>query len=259
MKDKELVAVITGAGRLGGIGAATAERLAQQGYHLVLNCINSADEIERVAQKCRAHSVKVEVYIGDLTQESICRELAQFTLNTFGRIDVLVNALGYSKTTPTDRLDLIDAEIFEQTFKINTLAPFLVAKAFHSMLRESDQAVIVNISSTSGLTGKSSSLPYSVAKGGLNTLTLVLAQAMSPEVRVNAVCPSFVDSSWYRDREPAKLDAIRKSIAENNLLHRVLVPDDVAKVIMSIIDNPAMTGELIKIDAGAHIGKGNPR
>jgi len=261
MGNKEQVAVITGAGHLNGIGAATAERLARHGYHLVLNCMHSHAEMEEVAEKCRTHSVTVISYVGDLTQETACRELAELTQKTLGRADVVVNCLGYSKSIPLDRLDLVDAALFEYTFKVNTLAPFLVAQAFQSMLREAGNGVIVNVSSTAGLTGKSSSLPYGVAKGALNTLTLALAQAMSPEVRVNAVCPSFVDSSWWRDRitDPVKLDSLKKNMRENNLLQRILMPDDVARVILSIIDNPAMTGELIKIDAGAFIGKANPR
>ncbi|MFN7097064.1 MAG: SDR family NAD(P)-dependent oxidoreductase [Gammaproteobacteria bacterium] len=255
------VAVITGAGRHGGVGAAIAKQLAQSGCNLVLNCLNSRDEIQQIANDCSKHAVDVIVHVGDLTQEPVCQELAQLTQAKFGKANIVVNCLGFSKAIPTERLDLVTPELFEKTFNVNTLAPFLVAKAFHQLLKESGNGVLINVSSTAGFTGKSSSLPYAVAKGALNTLTLALAQALSPEIRVNAVCPSFIDSSWWRDKFPdqTKYENLKQNIRENNLLRRILEPNDVALAILSVIGNPAMTGELIKLDAGAHIGKANPR
>lgn len=261
MDIKGQVAVITGAGRQGGVGAATAKRLAATGCRLILNCLNSQDEIQQVAADCRHHGVDVLIHIGDLTNESVCQELAQLTQEKFGKADIVVNCLGFSKSIPTERVDLVTTELFEKTLQVNTIAPFLIAKAFHQLLKESGQGVLVNVSSTAGLTGKSSSLPYAVAKGALNTLTLALAQAFSPEIRVNAVCPSFIDSSWWRDKfaDQTKYENLKQGISDSNLLGRVLEPKDVAAVIISIIENPSMTGELIKLDAGAHIGKANPR
>jgi 3-oxoacyl-[acyl-carrier protein] reductase len=258
---KGQVAVITGAGRVGGVGSAVAKQLAQRGCHLVLNCLNSHDEIKQVAAECNQYSVDVITYVGDLTQESSCQALAEMTQAKFGKANIVVNCLGFSKAIPTERLDLITPELFEKTFQVNTLAPFFVAKAFQQLLKESGNGVLINVSSTAGFTGKSSSLPYAVAKGALNTLTLALAQAFSPEIRVNAVCPSFIDSSWWRDKfsDQAKYESLKQTMRDNNLLRRVLEPNDVARVIISVIDNPAMTGELIKIDAGTHIGKANPR
>lgn len=261
MDMKGQVAIITGAGRLGGVGAATARQLAQRGCHLLLNCLSSQDEIQQLADECRKHLVEVIIHMGDLTEEAMCHELAEVTQAKFGKANIIVNCLGFSQAVPIERLDLITSELFEKTFQVNTLAPFFVAKAFQQLLKESGNGVLINVSSTSGFTGKSTSLPYAVTKGALNTLTLALAQALSPEVRVNAVCPSFIDSSWWRDKFPdqAKYESLKQNMRDNNLLRRVLEPTDVARAIVSVIDNPAMTGELIKIDAGTHIGKANPR
>lgn len=261
MNIKGQVAIITGAGRQGGVGAAVAKLLSQQGCNLVLNCLNNETEIQQVAQDCRQYSVDVITHVGDLTQESMCQELAQLAKSKFGKVNIVVNCLGFSKAIPTERLDLITPELFEKTFQVNTLAPFLIAKAFQQLLKESGNGVLINVSSTAGFTGKSSSLPYAVAKGALNTLTLTLAQALSPEIRVNAVCPSFIDSSWWRDKFPdqAKYESLKQSMKDSNLLRRVLEPKDVALSILCTINNPVMTGELIKLDAGMSLGKANPR
>ena len=259
--DNARVAVITGAGRLKGVGAATARLLAQRQINLVLNCLHESDEIHQIAQECRAFGIETEIYVADLTQEAHCIELAHFTQKKFNRVDSLINCIGYSQPIAFDRIDLVETALFEKVFQINTLAPFMLAKAFHSALKASDDGVLINISSTAGLTGKSSSIPYSVAKGALNTLTLSLAQALSPHVRVNAVCPSFIDSSWWRDTFPdkEKYEALKASAAARNLLHKALTPENVAIAILSIMDNSAMTGELIRLDAGAHIGIGNTK
>lgn len=146
---------------------------------------------------------------------------------------------------------------------MNVTAPYLLCRAFHSLLRASGDGVIVNVSSAAGITGKGSSIAYAAAKGAENnTLTLALAQALSPEVRVNAVYPSFIDSSWWEEKFAGKEDNYKplvNNMQKSNLLNRVLRPSDVADTILSIVKNPVMTGELIRLDAGAHIGRANPR
>lgn len=137
-----------------------------------------------------------------------------------------------------------------------------MAQAFQKMLRQSGNGTIVNVSSAAGISGKGSSIAYAAAKGGENTLTIALAQALSPEIRVNAVCPSFIDSSWWEEayfEKEDKYKALIQCMQDSNLLKRVLKPQDVAQTIMTIINNPVMTGELIRLDAGTHIGKANPR
>ena len=129
-------------------------------------------------------------------------------------------------------------------------------------MQASGDGALVNVSSAAGISGKGSSIAYAVAKGAENTLTLSLAQALSPEVRVNAVCPSFIDSSWWDEayqNKQEKYQGLISSMQQSNLLQKVLTPEDVANTILSIIQNPVMTGELIRLDAGMHIGKANKR
>ncbi|PIZ03673.1 MAG: oxidoreductase [Gammaproteobacteria bacterium CG_4_10_14_0_8_um_filter_38_16] len=256
------VAVLTGSGRVNGVGAATAELLAKQGCHVLINCIKNEQQAQQVVKKCAEFDVDAELFIGDVSNSAVCHEMANFVKNKWGRADIVVNCVGTTKGASYERLDQLTESDFSKMFLVNATAPFLVAQAFQSLLKQSGDGVIVNISSAAGITGKGSSIAYAAAKGAENTLTLALSQALSPEVRVNAVCPSFIDSSWweesYKDKQD-KYDALVNSMKESNLLNRVLKPADVAQTILSIIHNPVMTGELIRLNAGAHVGKANPR
>ena len=259
---KNAVAILSGAGRRNGVGAATAKLLAKEGCHILINCLKNAQQAKDIVDDCKNEGVEAELFIGDATKSASCHQMSELVKSKWGRADILVNCLGVTKGAPYEKLDRLDENDFNKIFAVNATAPYLMSQAFQSMLRESGDGVIVNVSSAAGITGKGSSIAYAAAKGAENTLTLALAQALSPEVRVNAVCPSFIDSSWWEETFHGKNDqykALVKSMQDNNLLRKVLRPSDVAYTILSIIHNPVMTGELIRLDAGAHIGKANPR
>lgn len=262
MPLKNAVAILTGAGRTKGVGAATAKKLAAQGCSILINCLKSKEQAELLVGECKAFGVDAALYIGDVTQTEVCKGMAAFVNDKWGRADILVNCAGATKPAPYESLEKLTAEDFSHLFAVNATAPFLMAQAFQPLLQASGDAVIINVSSAAGISGKGSSIAYAVAKGAENTLTLSLAQALSPEVRVNAVCPSFIDSSWwdnaYKDR-PEKYKGLIASMQQSNLLRKVLTPDDVANTIIDLINNRMMTGELIRLDAGMHIGKANKR
>jgi 3-oxoacyl-[acyl-carrier protein] reductase len=258
MLGKGAVAILTGAGRLRGVGAATARLLATRGCHLILNCLKNVDQAEQVAAECRTHGIEVEVMQGDLSQAPSCATLAKLAEKRFGKVDILVNCLGATKSASYEKLDALSAEDFARLFAINATAPYLITQALQPLLMKSDRAAIVNVSSAAGITGKGSSIAYAAAKGAENTLTLALAQALAPHVRVNVICPSFIDSSWWEEAYAGKEEKyamLLKTMRENNVLGKVLTPEDVAKAIVSVIDNPAITGEIIRLDCGAHLGK----
>ncbi len=262
MSLKGSVAVLTGSGRVHGIGAATARMLADQGCHVLINTLKSQEEADLVAFECRQKGVEAEVFMGDVSHPEICHSMAEWVKNKWGRADILVNCLGATKSASYEKLNQLTSEDFGKLFSVNATSIYLMAQAFQDLLKASGNGVMINITSAAGITGKGSSIAYAAAKGAANTLTLALAQALSPEVRVNAVCPSFVDSSWWEESFAGKADkyqSLVNSIRENNLLNKVLKPMDVAQMIISMIQNPLMTGELIRMDGGAHVGKANAR
>lgn len=262
MFGKGCVAVITGAGRLNGVGAATAKMLANQGCHILLNTNKNEEQARSVLEKCQQYGVETELFLGDLTKSDNCSDLASLAYDKWGRTDIIVNSLGATKGAPYEKLEKLTEQDFQHMFAVNAIAPYLVAQSFQPLLRDAGNAAMVNVSSAAGISGKGSSIAYAAAKGAENTLTLSLAQALSPEVRVNAVCPSFIDSSWWEEKfqgKEAQYEKLVSSMQNSNLLNKVLKPNDVAQMIISVINNPVMSGEIIRMDAGAHVGKANAR
>ena len=129
-------------------------------------------------------------------------------------------------------------------------------RACAPMLRAARGAV-VNVSSSSALDGTGSSPAYSASKAALNNLTINLARALAPQVRVNAVCPGFVETDWHiRGLGRERFDAVRQTVAQVTALQSTLSPDDVAESIVWMLGQPKMTGQHVLVDAGRQVGGG---
>jgi 3-oxoacyl-[acyl-carrier protein] reductase len=121
---------------------------------------------------------------------------------------------------------------------------------------KASKGCIVNVSSIAGTQGIGSSVPYIASKGAINSLTLYLARTLAPEVRVNAVCPGMVTSRWFRDGLGQEgFDKIKQGYEARTPLGRACTPEDVAEAIVWLVDGArTMTGELVQLDAGMHLG-----
>ena len=195
MNEGTRVAIVTGSAT--GIGAACAMRLADHGYNVVINCTTSLAEAEQAAAAFREAGVEALVVPADVADDDQCRALAQAALDAWGRIDALINNAGRTKFVKPEDFEGLTAEDFQSIYAVNTLGVFQTARAAAVSLRAAKGA-IVNVSSLSAFTGLGSSIAYAASKGALNTLTLSLVQTLAPEVRVNAVCPGYVDTRWMR-------------------------------------------------------------
>ncbi|GAB4392676.1 MAG: SDR family oxidoreductase [Gammaproteobacteria bacterium] len=265
------VGVIFGGGRLNGIGACTAFKLAPR-YDLVINCRKNEDQARQVAQRCEQFGAKAHVFMGDISQSSTCKEMASFVKHEFGRVDSLVNCAGITKSAAYDKLDQLTPEDFDNIFRVNVTSNYLLAQEFKDLLTQTHELIDENgektdtsftlVTSAAGITGQGSSMAYAASKAAQINLMQGLAKSFAPFSRVNAVAPSFVNSSWWDEAFAGKEDkynALLQSMQRNNILNKVLKPVDVASLIVSIIDNPAITGEVYRIDAGAHIGSAKPQ
>jgi 3-oxoacyl-[acyl-carrier protein] reductase len=253
MNDRR-VAIVTGAAS--GVGAASALLLARRGYDMVLNFNRSAELMQASLAACRAAGADALTLQGDVADDAVCRALAREAVQRWGRIDAVVNAAGATRFVPIADLEGVGAEDFQHLIGINTIAPFQMARAAAPHLRAG--SAIVNVSSNSTLSGNGSSLPYVVSKGALNTLTLGLARALAPRVRVNAVLPGLIEGRWMRDGlgDDAAYERVKRQYAGTSLLERVSTPDEIAAAIGWLLD-PAclMTGQLMVVDAGFLLGK----
>lgn len=255
-------ALITGGGT--GVGAATALMLAQRGWNLLINYSRSAAEAEASAQACReagaAGGAEAVVVQGDVSQDADCRALASACLQRFGRIDALVNNAGITTFSGAANWDVLDAETFQRIFGVNAMGAFMMVRACAEPLKAAGGCVI-NVSSVAGVLGIGSSVPYIASKGALNSLTLYLARALAPQVRVNAVCPGLITSRWFKDGLGEEgYQQVKAATEASTPLQRASSPEDIAQAIVWLIEGaPTMTGELLMLDAGMHLGGGRPQ
>jgi 3-oxoacyl-[acyl-carrier protein] reductase len=250
------VCIVTGAS--GSVGAATALEFARRGHDLVIHYARRADAAEEVAVQCRATGAQALVLHADVAQDGDCRALAEQVRQRLGAADVLVNNAGVSpRFVDLKNLDALSVDDFTATCRVNVAGAFHMSRAFAGLLRlGSAGGAIVNVSSMASVMGTGSSMAYAASKGGLNTLTLALARALAPEIRVNAVLPGMVDGDWLRNGlGEAKFAAARQRYETRSLLGRALAPDDVARAIHWLACGALrQTGQLVELDAGFRLG-----
>ena len=247
------VAIITGSGT--GVGAATAVQLAQQGYNVVINYSRSEAEAQQSQVACQACGADTLLLRGDVADDADCKAMVQETVARWGRIDALVNNAGITSFTGAANWDVLDMDNFQRIFAVNTVGAFQMVRACAPHLK-AVRGAVVNVSSIAGSLGIGSSVPYIASKGALNSMTLYLARAMAPDVRVNAVCPGLITSRWFVDGVGQEgFDKIKALTEHNTPLQRASTPEDVAQAIVWLLTGArTMTGELLLLDGGMHLG-----
>ena len=180
---KGRVALVTGSSS--GIGAAVATTFAELGASVVVNSVSSVAEGEQLAAK-----LPDAMYVqADVSDPADAKRLVGATVERYGRLDIVVNNAGTTTVIPHDDLDAATNEIWERILRVNVLGPWNVIQAAAPHLRATGDGVILNITSLAGVRPVGSSIPYAVSKAALNHLTVLLANALGPEIRVHAVAP----------------------------------------------------------------------
>jgi 3-oxoacyl-[acyl-carrier protein] reductase len=249
-------AVVTGASSDGGTGAECARILASRGCNVVVNYATNAAGADAIATDCKAAGVEAVAVQADVADDGDCRRLVQAALDQWGRLDVLVNNAAVTKTIPHQRFDLLDADEFQRNYAVNLIGNYQMCRAAAPHLKATGDGAIVNISSIGALRGAGSSIAYAASKGALNTLTLSMARALAPQVRVNALCPGGLLGSWTKKIMTKEQYEARVRQAETEFpLQRGVWPIDVARAALFLVEHAvAMTGECLRMDAGEHLG-----
>lgn len=231
------VALVTGSSS--GIGAQVARRLAADGYDVVVNSRSSTAAGEAVAAEVGG------TYLGaDVGDEAQARALVDRVLAQHGRLDVLVNNAGTTQVIEHTDLASATPEVWRRLMDVNVIAPFVLISAAEAALREVSGCV-VNVSSLAGLRPTGSSIPYAVSKAALNHLTRLLAKALGPGVRVNAVAPGLIDTPWTAD-----WDDIRDTVSALAPMRRSGQSDEVAEVVLGLVRATYVTGQVVAVDGG---------
>jgi ketoreductase RED2 len=233
------VALVTGSSS--GIGAAIAGSFAGLGAHVVVNSVSSVAEGQQLAARLPGAT-----YIqADVADPVRARHLVDATVEQHGRLDIVVNNAGTTTVIPHHDLDAATTEIWEHILAVNVLGTWNVIQAAVPHLRATADGVILNITSVAGVRPVGSSIPYAVSKAALNHLTVLLANALGPEIRVHAVAPGLIDTPWTSD-----WDAVRDTVRQTAPLRRSGTPDDVADACVGLVGTRYATGQVLVVDGG---------
>jgi NAD(P)-dependent dehydrogenase (short-subunit alcohol dehydrogenase family) len=251
------IVLITGSAT--GLGAAIAIGAAERGAKaVILNCTKSLAEAEATAEKVRAAGADVDIARGDVSEDADCRAIAAAAAR-HGRLDALVNNAGITKQVPNHAdLDGLTKEDFLRLYAVNTVGPFQMVRACRALLESAERPSVLMTSSIAALTGIGSSVAYAASKGALNTMTKSLARALAPKIRVNAICPGFIDTRWFSDAFGEELtQRIRENMVKSTPLQAASKPEDIAGAALFLISDSArhITGEALIVDAGWHLGQ----
>ena len=247
------VAIVTGGSR--GVGAATAKMLSENGWNVIITCSSSIEEAENVASLCSNKTAEVIAIQADVANDLDCIATINKAIKKWNRIDALINNAGTTKFVwDHSDLDKLDANDFQHIYGVNVVGPFQMVKAAKEHLLKSENPCVVNVSSIGGIKGIGSSLAYASSKGALNTMTLSMARNLGP-IRVNAVCPGFIEGEWLKKGMGLEMyEAVKLRVQTTTPLKKTCTPESVAEVIVNLVEkSELMTGQLVTVDGGASL------
>jgi 3-oxoacyl-[acyl-carrier protein] reductase len=249
MNSDKPAALVTGAAT--GIGRSAALALARNGYNVVINFSRSEEAAKSTAQDAEASGAQALLYRCDVSDDACVRAMLKAAEKKFGRLDVLINNAGTTIEVEPKNLDGVKVEEWNRVFAVNVLGLFLVTRAAVPLLRKSPNGCIVNTCSIAGLRPSAQPLPYAASKAAVANLTKTLANALGPEIRVNAVAPGWMEGDWMRRTLAENYEGLMARRARYTPLKRCCTVDDVAETMLSLIlSNRFVTGEIIIIDGG---------
>lgn len=237
------VVLVTGAA--GGIGSEICRRMASAGARIVLVDIQDEDTLATVADTLPGDDHMVVTAAID--DSAALARVAEQVRERYGTLDVLVNNAGITRPVAHDDLDGLDDDLIDSIFRVNWRGAFACVRAFRSLLEAGDGGTVINISSIAGTTGIGSNIAYCASKAAMNVMTMSLARALAPAIRVVAVAPGWVMGEYAKRMDPAILDEQR----ELTPLKRLAQAADVAEAVYAVVAHLGFTtGAIIPVDGG---------
>ena len=249
MNSDKPAALVTGAAT--GIGRSAAIALAKHGYDVVVNYSRSEDAAKFTAREAEAAGARTLLYRADVSDDASVRAMLAAAEKEFGRLDVLINNAGTTVDVEPKNFEEMTVDAWNRVFSVNVLGLFLVTRAATPLLKKSPNGCIVNTCSIAGLRPSAQPLPYAASKAAVANLTKTLANALGPQIRVNAVAPGWIEGDWMKRTLAENYEGLMARRAKYTPLNRCCTEDDVADSMLSLIlHNRFVTGEIIIVDGG---------
>ncbi len=241
------VALVAGGSR--GIGAATARLFAEAGARVVITHRDSAEAAAETLASLAGNGHRV--VRASAVDSAALTAAAASVADTEGRLDVLVNNAAKSRVIPHHDLDALDDDFFDSILQTNVRGAFATVRIFRRLLASDGGGLVVNISSLAARSANGSNIAYSASKAAMDNMTLSLARALAPEIRVVSVAPGLVDTEFTRGWDPAK----RQQNIDRTPLGRLATPEDVGRaVVAAATELTFVTGIVIPVDGGRPLG-----
>ena len=238
-------AIVTGGGT--GIGRAISLKLAEDGFSIAVNCLESLlPQARAVAEECRAKGVEAECFVADVSNFSACADMVQAVRERFGSVDVLVNNAGITRDGLIARMS---EEQYDSVVSVNQKGVFNMIRHVTPVMMKQRSGRIISMASVSGLYGNAGQLNYSASKAAIVGMTKTAAKELGARgITVNAVAPGFIQTDMT-----AKLsDQAKEAILGGVALRRMGQPEDVANAVAFLAGGGAayITGQVLVVDGG---------
>ena len=233
-----MIILVTGASR--GIGREIAKSLALKGNKVIANYNKSEEQ----AKSLQEISGNIEIYKADVSNRKEVKQMVQYVLNKYGKIDVLVNNAGISENKLFT--DVSDKD-WQNIINTNLYSAFCVTQEVVPNMIHNKNGCIINISSVWGMVGAACETVYSVAKAGIDAMTKSLAKEFGPSnIRVNSIAPGIIDTDMNKNLTQHDIENIKNEIP----LERIGSTVDISKCVEWLIEDRYTTGQIISINGG---------
>lgn len=242
--EERKVAFITGGSR--GIGKEVATKFAENGYNIVINYVSDKTDVEALRKEWEAKGVEALILKADVTKAEEVENVVKTAVDTFGKIDVLVNNAGITRDNLLMRMS---EEEFDKVIETNLKGTFVVTKAVTKYMMKKRSGSIVNLSSVVGVVGNAGQCNYSASKAGVIGFTKSVAKELSSRnIRANAVAPGFIET----DMTAVLSDAVKENIHNQIPLKRMGLAKEVANLVyfLGSDESSYITGQVINVDGG---------
>ena len=236
------VAIVTGASR--GIGREIAKELAISGIKVIANYNKSEDQAIKLKEELKEDNIFIDLFKADVSKQEECKNLVNYTLEKYKKIDILINNAGIDKYK---LITEVTQEEWNKMINTNLYSAFCMCQQVLPNMIHNKNGCIINISSIWGMIGASQEVVYSITKAGMDGLTKSLAKEVGPSnIRVNSIAPGLIDTDMNKELSETDINKLK----EETPLERIGKAEDIAKCVNWLINDNFTTGQIISINGG---------